>query len=73
MKEKHLKLFLSDNEGRRFEAVWWDGVARSNGRTFSDRKSIEVAYTLEAKLIGVTRSTFAAAEAVRNGEKIVLR
>lgn len=48
MKEKHLKLKLQDRGGKRFEAVWWDGVARSNGRTWSRGKSIEIAYTPEA-------------------------
>lgn len=48
MKEKHLKLRLSSPSGKRFEAVWWDGVDRSKGRTLSPGKSIEVAYTLDA-------------------------
>lgn len=48
MKQKHLKLFLTDNEKRRFEAVWWSGTEQLLGRTLSPGQSIEVAYTLEA-------------------------
>ncbi len=48
MKEKHLKLYLQDGTGNRFEAVWWDGVERGNGRTLTVGQSIEVAYTLDA-------------------------
>ncbi len=45
LKEKHLKLYLADSEGRRFEAVWWDGVERSMRRTLAQGSSIELAYT----------------------------
>ena len=48
MKEKHLKLKLQNPAGKRFEAVWWDGVTRAKGRTLRPGKSIEVAYTPEA-------------------------
>jgi len=48
MKDKHLKLRLVNAAGKRFEAVWWDGVDRSKGRTLHTGNSIEVAYTLEA-------------------------
>ncbi len=48
MKDKHLKLYLQDESGNRFEAVWWDGVDRGMGRTLSTDRSIEVAYTLDA-------------------------
>jgi len=48
MKDKHLKLRLANASGKRFEAVWWDGVDRSKGRTLRTGNSIEVAYTLEA-------------------------
>ncbi|NNF00570.1 MAG: single-stranded-DNA-specific exonuclease RecJ [Pyrinomonadaceae bacterium] len=48
MKEKHLKLPLSDEEGRKFEAVWWDGVEKSAGQTLKPQTSIELAYTAEA-------------------------
>jgi len=50
MKEKHLKLWLEDNDRRRFEAVWWDGVERSSGRTLTPGSRIEMAYTAEANV-----------------------
>ena len=50
MKEKHLKLWLEDIAGKRFEAVWWDGVDRSKGQTLSTGSRIEVAYTAEANV-----------------------
>lgn len=50
MKEKHLKLKLSDGEGRFFEAVWWDGVEKSSGRTPAAGSGIEIAYTPEANV-----------------------
>jgi single-stranded-DNA-specific exonuclease len=50
MKEKHLKLKLSDRDGKGFEAVWWDGVERSKGQTLSTGARIEVAYTPEANI-----------------------
>lgn len=48
MKEKHLKILLEDADGKRFEAVWWDGVERSKERTLRPGSSIELAYTAEA-------------------------
>ncbi|MGI8813352.1 MAG: single-stranded-DNA-specific exonuclease RecJ [Pyrinomonadaceae bacterium] len=48
MKDKHLKLYLADETGRAFEAVWWGGVEHSIGQTLGVGSSIEVAYTLEA-------------------------
>jgi hypothetical protein len=47
MKEKHLKFWLDDRDGHRFEAVWWDGVERSSGRTLAPGSRIEMAYTAE--------------------------
>lgn len=47
MKEKHLKFWLDDGSGHRFEAVWWDGVERSQGRTLTPGSRIEMAYTAE--------------------------
>jgi hypothetical protein len=47
MKEKHLKFQLADETGKRFEAVWWDGVERSKGRTLYAGSRIEVAYHME--------------------------
>jgi single-stranded-DNA-specific exonuclease len=48
MKEKHLKFDLSDASGKRFEAVWWDGVERSKGQTLGRGSGIELAYTADA-------------------------
>ncbi|PYS88485.1 MAG: single-stranded-DNA-specific exonuclease RecJ [Acidobacteria bacterium] len=48
MKEKHLRLKLQNDQRKRFEAVWWDGVECSKGRTFHAGYRIEVAYTPEA-------------------------
>ncbi|MGI8469154.1 MAG: single-stranded-DNA-specific exonuclease RecJ, partial [Pyrinomonadaceae bacterium] len=42
MKEKHLKLKLADQSGKRFEAVWWDGAEKSNGQTLSPQTRIEI-------------------------------
>ncbi len=50
MKEKHLKFQLVDDAGKRFEAVWWDGVERSKGRTPNAGARIEVAYSIEANI-----------------------
>ncbi len=47
IKEKHLKLYLGDSQGRRFEAIWWDGVERSRGRTLHEGNGIELAYALD--------------------------
>lgn len=48
MKERHLKFDLVDANRKRFEAVWWDGVERSNGQTFAPGSGIELAYTADA-------------------------
>ena len=48
MKEKHLKLKLADKNGKRFEAVWWDGLEKSKGQTLKPQTCIELAYTPEA-------------------------
>jgi single-stranded-DNA-specific exonuclease len=48
MKEKHLKLKLSDGNGKQFEAVWWDGVDKSKEQTLKQKSRIELAYTPEA-------------------------
>ncbi|HMT08875.1 MAG TPA: single-stranded-DNA-specific exonuclease RecJ [Pyrinomonadaceae bacterium] len=56
MKEKHLKLKLGAQNGRTFEAVWWDGVAKSSGQTLREGTGIELAYVAEAnKWNGNTR------------------
>lgn len=48
MKEKHLKLKLRDDSGKKFEAVWWSGVEKSQGQTLTPGSRIELAYTAEA-------------------------
>jgi single-stranded-DNA-specific exonuclease len=48
MKEKHLKLKLASTNGRQFEAVWWDGVEKSKGKTLTGKSRIELAYTPDA-------------------------
>lgn len=48
MKEKHLKLKVKADNGQMFEAVWWDGVARSSGRTPTRGDRIQIAYVPEA-------------------------
>lgn len=48
MKERHLKFDLVDEKRKRFEAVWWDGVERSNGQTFRPGDGIELAYSADA-------------------------
>lgn len=50
MKDKHLKMRLGDDEGRIFEAVWWDGVERSKGQTLNPNSRIELAYVAEANV-----------------------
>lgn len=47
MKEKHLKLKLESESGCQLEAVWWDGVDRSKGRTLRRGSRIELAYVVE--------------------------
>jgi single-stranded-DNA-specific exonuclease len=48
MKEKHLKMRLTDKTRKQFEAVWWDGVEKSKGQTLKPKTGIEIAYTPEA-------------------------
>jgi len=48
MKEKHLKIYLRDRTGKRFEAVWWDGLRKIGERTLTRGKCIELAYIPEA-------------------------
>lgn len=50
MKEKHLKLKLTGDGGRQFEAVWWDGVERSMGQTLKPNSRIELAYVPEGNI-----------------------
>jgi len=48
MKEKHLKMMLTGEDDRVFEAVWWDGVEKSKGQTLKPGSRIELAYVAEA-------------------------
>jgi single-stranded-DNA-specific exonuclease len=66
MKDKHLKLKLWDGERRLFEAVWWDGVERSKGRTPQAGQSIEIAYTPEANVWQGNRSLQLIVEDIRS-------
>ena len=50
MKEKHLKLRIAGARGRPLEAVWWDGVERSQGQTLKPNSRIELAYVAEANV-----------------------
>jgi single-stranded-DNA-specific exonuclease len=65
MKDKHLKLKLWDGERRLFEAVWWDGVERSKGRTPKAGQSIEIAYTPEVNVWQGNRSLQLIVEDIR--------
>jgi len=47
MKDKHLKLKLYGTDNKLFEAVWWDGVAKSTGQTLKPNTRIELAYVAE--------------------------
>lgn len=66
MKDKHLKLKLVDQERRAFEAVWWDGVERSKGRTIKPNARIELAYTPEVNTWQGNRSLQLVVEDLRN-------
>ncbi|MDH3529289.1 MAG: DHH family phosphoesterase, partial [Acidobacteriota bacterium] len=48
MKEKHLKLQLLGEGGKRLEAVWWDGVEKSEGLELNEGGHFELAFKLEA-------------------------
>lgn len=48
MKDKHLKLKLADENGKTFEAVWWDGVEKSAGQILETDSIVELAHTPEA-------------------------
>ncbi len=47
MKEKHLKLKLADENGKQFEAVWWDGVEKSADYDLELDSIVDIAYTPE--------------------------
>lgn len=69
MKERHLKFDLSDAQGKRFEAVWWNGVERSNGRTFVRDSGIEVAYTADVNTWMGNRRLQLVVEDLRSNEE----
>jgi single-stranded-DNA-specific exonuclease len=49
MKERHLKLRVASEDGKRnFEVVWWNGVDEISGQTLRPNTRIELAYTIEA-------------------------
>jgi single-stranded DNA-specific DHH superfamily exonuclease len=52
MKEKHLKIYLRDRSGRRFEAVWWDGVRKISGRTLNRGKASNWLMFLRQRMAG---------------------
>jgi single-stranded-DNA-specific exonuclease len=47
MKEKHLKLRLTDPENRKFEAVWWNGVELAEEKHLRPNTKLEIAYSPE--------------------------
>jgi single-stranded-DNA-specific exonuclease len=48
LKEKHLKLTIAGADGKRHDAIWWDGVEKWKGQPLSQGTSIELAYSPEA-------------------------
>lgn len=48
MKEKHLKLHFEGADSGKLEAVWWDGVEKSEGVELKPGVVFELAHTLEA-------------------------
>lgn len=48
MKERHLKLRMSDADGRTFEAVWWDGVEKAAHLDLRKDQVFSVAFTPDA-------------------------
>lgn len=48
LKERHLKLTVTGADGRKHDAIWWDGVEKLDGQTLSAGTGIRLAYTLEA-------------------------
>ena len=47
MKDKHLKLRLSDGKARTFEAVWWDGCREIKGANSQTQYSHRISYVPE--------------------------
>jgi single-stranded-DNA-specific exonuclease len=56
IKERHLKLKVTCTDGRTHDAIWWNGVEETHGRTPQAHDRIELAYTVEPNTWqGVTR------------------
>lgn len=47
MKEKHLKLRLTDHAKKSFEAVWWNGVEEAENLNLNSQLRLDVVYTPE--------------------------
>jgi single-stranded-DNA-specific exonuclease len=47
MKDRHLKLYLADDNGKTHEAVWWNALEKSETATPALGERIELAYCLE--------------------------
>lgn len=48
LKERHLKLTVVGSDNKQHDAIWWDGVEKSEGQPLSQGTSIELAYSVEA-------------------------
>jgi single-stranded-DNA-specific exonuclease len=56
IKERHLKMKVTCADGRTHDAIWWNGVEETRGRTPKAHDRIELAYTVEPNTWqGVTR------------------
>lgn len=56
LKERHLKMKVACADGRTHDAIWWNGVEETCGRTLKPQDRIEMAYTVEPNTWqGVTR------------------
>src|ERR1051325_2660359 len=56
IKERHLKMSVACEDGRTHDAIWWNGVEETRGRTLKPHDRIEMAYTVEPNTWqGVTR------------------
>jgi single-stranded-DNA-specific exonuclease len=56
IKERHLKLRVVCADNRTHDAIWWNGVEETEGRTLKPHDRIEMAYTVEPNTWqGVTR------------------
>ncbi|HEV2914330.1 MAG TPA: single-stranded-DNA-specific exonuclease RecJ [Pyrinomonadaceae bacterium] len=48
IKERHLKMSVAGSDAATHDAIWWNGVEETRGRTPKAGDRIEMAYTLEA-------------------------